>query len=55
MKNATNNGYTRCRNCSEVYESTKQSCPKCGTPTKSSQLNEDVEDVINEAVFNLLD
>lgn len=54
-ENVTNNGYTRCRECSEVYECTKKSCPKCGTANNNSQLNENKSDFISEAVFNVID
>lgn len=55
-KNVTNNGYTRCRECSHVYESTQKSCPKCGTKNEPVMLNEGILDEnYNEPVFNVLD
>lgn len=61
MTNASNNGYTRCRECSTVYESTIQSCPKCGAtnnctaPTRTVVHEGQYITESYEPVFNLLD
>jgi uncharacterized OB-fold protein len=57
-QNATNNGYTRCSECSHVYDSTQKSCPKCGTKNVRIpvELNEGIlNESYSEPVFNLLD
>ena len=41
--------YTRCKECSHVYDATLIECPNCGA---ENTVN---EDFINEAVFNILD
>lgn len=61
MTNASNNGYTRCNNCSTVYESTSQSCPKCGakntstSPTRTVVHEGKFITESYEPVFNILD
>jgi rRNA maturation endonuclease Nob1 len=55
-KNASANGYTRCNECSEVYDIDKANCPNCGAPNTSKIVNEDA--MINEScepVFNIND
>jgi RNA polymerase subunit RPABC4/transcription elongation factor Spt4 len=54
--NASANGYTRCHNCSEVYDVDKDSCPNCGTPNTTKVVNEG--SMISESVepvFNIND
>lgn len=58
MKNATNNGYTRCNQCHTVYEDNLQSCPECGKLNTSKIVSEGNLQIIDESVepvFNLLD
>lgn len=57
MKNATNNGYTRCRKCQTVYEDSKQSCPCCGESNTSQKIVENSNFIHEsvEPVFNILD
>ena len=37
----TNNGYTRCSECAEVYSASMKSCPKCGKLNPAYSVNED--------------
>lgn len=59
-KQASNNGYTRCSECSEVYSSDLDKCPKCGKKNPASTLDESRihGDFIAEhmgMVFNIID
>ena len=59
----TNNGYTRCSECAEVYSTTMKSCPKCGKQNPAYSVNEDnLSSGANEflaenlgLVFNIID
>ena len=58
MTQPTNNGYTRCNNCSEVYEVSKHTCPRCGAKNPAYTVNENTEEIISEnlgMVFNIID
>ena len=37
----TNNGYTRCSECAEVYSASMKSCPKCGKQNPAYSVNEE--------------
>lgn len=60
-KQATNNGYTRCSECSEVYSSELPECPKCGKKNPSHVIDENSRihgNFIAEnmgMVFNIID
>lgn len=59
-KQASNNGYTRCSECSEVYSSDMESCPKCGKKNPSKVIDESSiqGEFIAETmgmVFNIID
>nr|DAT66140.1 MAG TPA: DNA-directed RNA polymerase [Caudoviricetes sp.] len=62
-KQATNNGYTRCSECAEVYDVSMKSCPKCGkaNPAYSvseNKLSQDYDGLLDESlglVFNIID
>ena len=41
--------YTRCPECSCVYEAVLDNCPQCGHPTVIN------EEVLSQQVFNLCD
>ncbi len=41
MVQPTNNGYTRCPECSEVYSNSMKSCPKCGKLNSNYSVNEE--------------
>ena len=59
----TNNGYTRCSECAEVYSTTMKSCPKCGKQNPAYSVNEDnlssrADEFLAEnlgLVFNIID
>lgn len=55
MDNVTNNGYTRCADCQMVYESDKNSCPRCGRlNTYKIEETEHISEGF-EPVFNIND
>ena len=59
----TNNGYTRCSECAEVYSASMKSCPKCGKQNPAYSVNEDnlssgTDDFLAEnfgLIFNIID
>ena len=61
MVQATNNGYTRCPECSEVYSNSLKSCPKCGKLNSNYSVNEGSSlegELLTEnlgLVFNIID